>query len=45
MQLDAYEKMKEDQVASEMNVKMEHIMQIAAENENISDFIEALYLA
>ena len=45
MQLDAYEKLREDQVASEMSVKVEHIMQVAAEHENIADYIEALYLA
>lgn len=44
-QLDAYEKLREDQVELEMNAKMEHISQVASENESTEDYIEALYLA
>ena len=44
MQLDVLEKEREDQVALETSAKVEYIQRIAAENESVEDFIEALYL-
>lgn len=44
MQLDALEKEREDQVALETSAKVEYIQRVAAENESVEDFIEALYL-
>ena len=43
-QLDIVEKENQDQVAMETSAKVEYIQQVAAENESIEDFIEALYL-
>lgn len=44
-QLDIVEKESQEQVIEESSNKIEYIQQVAAENENVADFIEALYLA
>ena len=44
IQIDTYEREREDQVEMESSAKIEYIQRIAEENEKTEDFIEALYL-
>lgn len=44
VQLEAREKDREDQVELETNAKADYISMVAAENDNLEDYIEALYL-